>query len=47
MNPIKFVFDRIFAALTWAAIAMLVIMTRSHFYGCLLQVYIGFQHFLG
>src|SRR5208283_1080851 len=27
MNPIKFVVDRIFAALTWAAMAMLLIMT--------------------
>jgi len=39
MNPIKYVFDRIFAALTWAAFAMLVIMTVLIFSDVFCSIY--------
>ncbi len=45
MNLIKFVFDRIFAALTWAAIAMLVVMTLLIFMDVFCRYILGFSIF--
>ena len=45
MNAIKFVFDRIFAALTWAAVVMLVIMTVLIFTDVFCRYVLGFSIF--
>lgn len=45
MNPLKFVFDRIFAALTWAAMAMLLIMTVLIFTDVFCRYILGFSIF--
>ena len=45
MKVIKFVFDRIFAALTWAAVAMLVIMTVLIFTDVFCRYVLGFSIF--
>ena len=45
MNLIKFVFDRMFAALTWAAVAMLVIMTILIFSDVFCRYILGFSIF--
>jgi len=45
MNSIKFVFDRIFAALTWAAMAMLVLMTILIFTDVFCRYVLGFSIF--
>jgi TRAP-type transport system small permease protein len=43
MKAIKFVFDRIFAALTWAAFAMLIIMTILIFADVFCRYLLGFS----
>ena len=45
MNPIKYVFDRIFAVLTWAAFAMLVVMTVLIFVDVFCRYLLGFSIF--
>jgi len=45
MNAIKFVFDRIFAVLTWAAVVMLVVMTVLIFTDVFCRYVLGFSIF--